>query len=164
MGDKCVSLLSLSCRGEDKWWKYGRDALEQLGEVRATGSFTRLERLALSQQGFDSRVSAQWDQQVEILFIACMEKGERESVRTSSFLASLCIPFPPENQCSKNLQSKQRLHKSQFLQKQSCQKPYWDQARLSSLANKKNDVRGAPRVIGKESIYGLIADRKQTKI
>ena len=35
--------------------------------------------------------------------------------------------FPP---------SKQRLHKSQFLQKLSCQKPYWDQARLSSLVNK----------------------------
>ncbi len=31
------------------------------------------------------------------------------------------------------LSSKQRLHKSQFLQKLSCQKHYWDQARLSSL-------------------------------
>ena len=35
--------------------------------------------------------------------------------------------FPP---------SKQRLHKSQFLQTLGCQKPYWDQARLSSLVNK----------------------------
>ena len=26
---------------------------------------------------------------------------------------------------------------SQFLQKPSCQKPYWDQARLSSLVNKQ---------------------------
>ena len=33
--------------------------------------------------------------------------------------------------------SKQRLHKSQFLQKLSCQKPYWDQARFSSLINKQ---------------------------
>ena len=29
--------------------------------------------------------------------------------------------------------SKQTLHKSQFLEKLDCQKPYWDQARLSSL-------------------------------
>ena len=36
--------------------------------------------------------------------------------------------FPP---------SKQRVHKSQFLQKLSCQKPYWDQARLSSLVYKQ---------------------------
>ena len=34
-------------------------------------------------------------------------------------------------------QSKQRLHKSQFLQKPSCPKPYRDQARLSSLVNKQ---------------------------
>ena len=33
--------------------------------------------------------------------------------------------------------SKQGLYESQFLQKLSCQKPYWDQARLSSLVNKQ---------------------------
>ena len=33
--------------------------------------------------------------------------------------------------------SQQRLHKSQFLQKLSCQKPCWDQARLSGLVNKQ---------------------------
>ena len=33
--------------------------------------------------------------------------------------------------------SKQRLPKSQFLQKQSPQKSYWDQARLSILVNKQ---------------------------
>ena len=33
--------------------------------------------------------------------------------------------------------SKQRLHKSQFLQELSCQTPYWDQVRLSSLVNKQ---------------------------
>ena len=38
------------------------------------------------------------------------------------------IQFPPLNQ---------KFHKSQFLQKLSCQKPYWDQARLSSLINKQ---------------------------
>ena len=36
--------------------------------------------------------------------------------------------FPP---------SKQRLRKSQFLLKLSCQKQYWDQARFSSLVNKQ---------------------------
>ena len=36
--------------------------------------------------------------------------------------------FPP---------SKQRVHKSHFLQKLSCQKPYWDKARLSSLVDKQ---------------------------
>ena len=30
----------------------------------------------------------------------------------------------------------QRLHKLRFLQKMGCQKPCWDQARLSSLVNK----------------------------
>ena len=33
-------------------------------------------------------------------------------------------------------QSKERLHKLRFLQKLGCQKPCWDQARLSSLVNK----------------------------
>ena len=36
--------------------------------------------------------------------------------------------FPP---------SQQRLHKLQFLKKLGCQKPYWDQATLSSLVNKQ---------------------------
>ena len=41
--------------------------------------------------------------------------------------------------------SKQRFHKSQFLQKLSCQKPYWDQPRLSSLVNKQ--VATAPDLL-----------------
>ena len=35
------------------------------------------------------------------------------------------------------LPSKQRLHKLCFLQKLGCQKPCWDQTRLSSLVNKQ---------------------------
>ena len=35
---------------------------------------------------------------------------------------------------------KQRLHKSQILPTLSFQKPYWDQARLSSLVNKQVDI------------------------
>ena len=35
------------------------------------------------------------------------------------------------------LPSQQRLHKLRFLQKLGCQKPCWDQARLSSLVNKQ---------------------------
>ena len=47
------------------------------------------------------------------------------------------FPFLQEsNEASLFPPSKQRVHKSQFLQKLSCQKPYWDQARLSSLVNK----------------------------
>ena len=33
--------------------------------------------------------------------------------------------------------SQKRLHKLSFLQKLGCQKPCWDQARLSSLVNKQ---------------------------
>ena len=32
------------------------------------------------------------------------------------------------------------LYKSKFLQELSCQKPYWDQARLSSLVDKQVDL------------------------
>ena len=35
------------------------------------------------------------------------------------------------------LPSKQRFHKLRFLPKLGCQKPCWDQARLSSLVNKE---------------------------
>ena len=35
------------------------------------------------------------------------------------------------------LPSQQRLHKLRFLQKQGCQKPCWDQVRLSRLVNKQ---------------------------
>ena len=54
----------------------------------------------------------------------------------------------------KKKQSKQRLHKSQFLQKLSCQKPYWDQARLSSLVNKQVGRRGAGRHGAGTGSYG----------
>ena len=40
--------------------------------------------------------------------------------------------------------SKQWLHKLEFLQKQGCQKPWWDQARLSSLVNKQVDLPPSP--------------------
>ena len=35
------------------------------------------------------------------------------------------------------LPSQQRLHELHFMQKLGCQKPCWDQARLSSLVNKQ---------------------------
>ena len=41
------------------------------------------------------------------------------------------------------LPSQQRLHKLGFLQKLGCQKPFWDQARLSSLINKQVVVKDA---------------------
>ena len=39
---------------------------------------------------------------------------------------------------------KQRLHKSQLLQKLNGQKPFWDQARLSSLEKNKQVVLQSP--------------------
>ena len=41
------------------------------------------------------------------------------------------------------LPSQQRLHELCFLQKMGCQKPCWDQARLSSLVNKQVEAGGA---------------------
>ena len=70
--------------------------------------------------------------------------GEREEwrhVQSSSFQAFLHIPFPPENHQREappyfSHQNKGFINHS-FLQKVSCQKPYWDQARLPSLVNKQ---------------------------
>ena len=42
------------------------------------------------------------------------------------------------------------LHRSQFLQKLSSQKPYWDQIRLSSLVNKKKLGRHLVRATGRD--------------
>ena len=43
------------------------------------------------------------------------------------------------------------LHRSQFLQKLSSHKPYWDHIRLSSLVNKKNClVRQLVRATGRD--------------
>ena len=69
-------------------------------------------------------------------------------IRSSSFQASLHTSFPPENEQREEppyIPNKKKLHKSHFLQKLSSQKPYWDQARLSSLVNKQVGRRGAGR-------------------
>ena len=64
---------------------------------------------------------------------------KKGKVETSPFLflqASLHIPFPPGKYCREAppfFLSKERLQKYQCLQNLGCQKPYWDQARLSSL-------------------------------
>ena len=66
-------------------------------------------------------------------------------METSPFFilhASQHFPFPTPRKAMQRSTTpftilKQRFHKSQFLQKLSCQKTYWDQARLSSLVNKK---------------------------
>ena len=72
--------------------------------------------------------------------------GEKETwrgVHSSSFQFLDTSPFLQESIEKKHYpipKSKQRLPKLRFLQKLGCQKPYWDQARLSSLVNKQ-DVR-----------------------
>ena len=45
-----------------------------------------------------------------------------------------------------DLQSKQRLHKLRFLKKVGCQKPCWDQARLS-LACQINKLGGSQEIL-----------------
>ena len=108
-----------------------------------TGLFTRLESIAWSQQGFwqpifcrkrNVKPLLQWENWGGVS-LQCWhgEKDNWKPFYSTHFLSSRKAMerstslFPP---------SKQRVHKSQFLQKLSCQKPYWDQARLSSLVNK----------------------------
>ena len=49
------------------------------------------------------------------------------------------------------LPSEQRLHKLQFLQELGCQKPCWDQARLSSLVNKQVGAGAGDGLLGQIS-------------
>ena len=78
---------------------------------------------------------------VGLLCIDCME--ERESLYKSILHPSKLLyifPFPQEKNAEKphpRSLSQQRVHKSQFLQKLSCQKLCWDQTWLSSLINKQ---------------------------
>ena len=53
------------------------------------------------------------------------------------------------------LPSKQMLHKLQFLQKLGCQKPCWDQARLSSLVNKQVVFRPQTRQSNQCQTFGV---------
>ena len=62
--------------------------------------------------------------------------------RKSGDLSNLYHSKLPSKKAMKQItmlfpQSKQSPYKSQFLQELSCQKPYWDQARLCSLVNKQ---------------------------
>ena len=78
---------------------------------------------------------------VGLTFIAFLEEREcveklgriRDDLSPLFFLSLQAIQGMP----TLVLQSQQRLHKLQFLQKLGCQKPCWVQARLSSLVNKQ---------------------------
>ena len=77
---------------------------------------------------------------MRFLYIAYMEK--KKKVETSPFfILPIFSTFPclqESNAVNHHFSlSKQWLPKSQFLQKLSCQKPYWEQARLSSLVYKQ---------------------------
>ena len=112
--------------------------------------FTRLESLVRSQQGSDRPVSAEKKVVYEVFVLMgklgwdssallALTTWKVEILNPSFFQAYQHLPFPPTKQCRVQPYfppSKQRLHKSQLLQKLSCQKPYWDQARLSSLVKK----------------------------
>ena len=79
------------------------------------------------------------------LYIAYIKKrkgGDRSILHPSRFST---LPLSSRKAMQKSTTtfttSKQKLPKSQFLRIFSCQKPYWDQARLSSLVNKQVAVR-----------------------
>ena len=107
--------------------------------VKATCLITRLESLVWSQQGFwQLSLCTNCD-----LWSLCFDGGNS--------VVLLCIAFLEEREnylhffsypCKQSigtlvLPSQQRLNKLCFLQKLACQKPCWDQARLSSLVNKQ---------------------------
>ena len=52
--------------------------------------------------------------------------------------------------------SKQRIYKLQFLQNLSCQKPFWDQARLPSLVKKQVAVETAVEAAVEAAGEGVI--------
>ena len=123
----------------------------------STGLFTRLESLAGPSMVSDSPVSAEiaiyeafvvmgetrWGSSA----LLARRKGTIEIIPSSSLQAFLHIPFLPRKAMKITAtlfpQSQQRLNKSQFVQKLSCQKPYRDQARLSSLVNTQVDQASA---------------------
>ena len=117
--------------------------------------FTRLESLAWSQQDFWQasfcRNCNLWSlcydgrNKVGFLCIVCMEKGRVDTsslfILSSNSTHSLSYRKAMKRSTTLFPTSKQRLHKSQFLQKLSCQTPYWDHAILSSLVNKQVAVQ-----------------------
>ena len=73
--------------------------------------------------------------------IACREKTKSED-KSSLIRPSFSTHIRSSRKAIKRSttlfpSSKERLHKLQFLQELSYQKPYWDHARLSSLGNKQ---------------------------
>ena len=99
---------------------------------------------------FDSSVSAEsviyeaffyWVYRVVLLFVHFLEErkyveklGRMKNGYVSTFL---CLHANNAEKPHLLLPSQQRLYKLCFLQKLGCQKPCWDQARLSSLVNKQ---------------------------
>ena len=77
-----------------------------------------------------------------VLCFAGMEKREKwRQVHSSSFYLPLCSRKAVK-EAPANFPHKKRLHKLRFLQKLGCQKPCWDQVRLSSLVNKQVVLKG----------------------
>ena len=68
-----------------------------------------------------------------------MEKRKSGDKSILHPISVLTLPLSSKNAMQKSTTQFppliQRLHKLEVLQKLSCQKPYWDQARLSSLSS-----------------------------
>ena len=82
-----------------------------------------------------------WGYRVVLLFVHILEErkyvekiGRMKNGHVSTFP---CLHANNAERPHLLLPSQQRLHKVRFLQKLGCQKPCWDQARLSSLVNKQ---------------------------
>ena len=76
--------------------------------------------------------------ELRFLWIACTDK-KRSGDNFILHRPKLLFPFPFLQKINAEKHrsiSSIKTKCSQFLQKLSCQKPYWDQARLSSLVNK----------------------------
>ena len=94
--------------------------------------------------------------ELRFLWIDCTDK----KISGDNFILNrpkLLFPFPSlqeSNTENHRSFSSIKTKASQFLQKLSCQKPYWDQARLSSLVNKQVGRRGAGRHGAGTGSYG----------
>ena len=129
---------------DDNGWRRGERGSSKCWHWLNLFIYQARQSLAWSQQGFWQpsfcrkrnlwRLCFDGKTKVKFLCIASIEK--RKSGDKSIFHPLSILMLPLSSRKAVNIsttrfpQSKQRLHKIQFLQKLGCQKPCWDQARL----------------------------------
>ena len=115
--------------------------------LRLNSLFTRLKSLAWSQQGFwllsFCRNCSLWSvccyggTRLMLCCFDCRDEIVDQPNPQSFSTLSHSSKQAMQNTPTLDPPSQQRVHKLQFQQELSCQKPWWDQARLSSLVNKQ---------------------------